>query len=381
VALVLLPGERTVKVVDLGPALPIEELVSEWRRETTNDPRLSPGGGSVAVRRYREIGDALRAALWDPVDERLGDRERVLVVPDGVLHLVNLSALPTDDGRYLIESAPPLHYLSTERDILLALGGPDFDVAVIAPPTDRTADPAQDIVYRSSLRGCENIHALRPLPGAEKEIRTLERLWNKHRKAGDRSLGKARALTGARATEAAFKRLSPGYRVTHLATHGFLLSGSCQSAGTSPVENDPLLLSGLALAGANNASDTHDTDREDGMLTAEEIASLDLAGVEWVVLSGCETGLGELHSSEGILGLRRSFEIAGVGSLISSLWAVDDDATRLWMEHLYRARHSGLSTAESVRRASLAMLNDARARGKSTHPFTWGAFLGVGDWR
>ena len=399
-ALVLPPGTRFVRVLDLGAARAVDPLVAKWRRSIEDDPRRSPEGSESAEQDYRAVADPLRRALWDPVVEVFGDAEQVLIVPDGPIHLVNFAALPSSEDRYLIDSGPLLHYLSTERDVLeksrerraadglLALGGPDFDAASRRATRVRGAETTYDLVYRSSLRGCrhDGIEAFPRLPGAEKEVRTLEKLWNRQRAEGDGSAGDALALTGRGATEAAFKQLSPRYRVAHLATHGFLLARACDGARADeslavPVEDAPLLLSGLALAGANKTPDARTRDLEDGMLTAEEIASLDLTRVEWVVLSGCETGLGELRPGEGVLGLRRSFEIAGAGSLITSLWPVDDDAARLWMEKLYRARLDGRSTAESVREASLGMLREARAHHNSTHPFSWGAFVGVGDWR
>jgi CHAT domain-containing protein len=135
------------------------------------------------------------------------------------------------------------------------------------------------------------------------------------------------------------------------------------------------------LAGANRR-DSPNADGEDGVLTAEEIASLDLSGVEWAVLSGCETGAGDVLAGEGVLGLRRAFQVAGARTLVMSLWKVDDDATRAWMRELYRARlERRLSTSDAVREASLAVLRELRKNGESTHPFLWGAFVAAGDWR
>jgi CHAT domain-containing protein len=142
-----------------------------------------------------------------------------------------------------------------------------------------------------------------------------------------------------------------------------------------------MLLSGLALAGANRRS-AAGPDEDDGILTAEEVASLDLAGVEWAVLSACNTGLGAVAAGEGVLGLRRAFQVAGVRTVIMSLWSVEDRATREWMEALYRARFSQhFDTADSVREASLAFIRDRRARGQSAHPFYWAGFVAAGDWR
>jgi CHAT domain-containing protein len=121
---------------------------------------------------------------------------------------------------------------------------------------------------------------------------------------------------------------------------------------------------------------------EDGILTAEEIATLELRGLEWAVLSACDTGLGTIQTGEGILGLRRAFQIAGARTLIMSLWSVDDEAARVWMRSLYQGRFGeGLDTAEAVHRATLASLMARRGRGASTHPFFWAGFVASGDWR
>ncbi len=120
----------------------------------------------------------------------------------------------------------------------------------------------------------------------------------------------------------------------------------------------------------------------DGILTAEEVVGLNLQGTEWAVLSACDTGLGEIRAGEGVFGLRRAFQIAGVRTVIMSLWSVDDQATRQWMHALYKGRlEDKRSTADAIRNASLTVLRDRRARGLSTHPFYWGAFVAAGDWR
>jgi CHAT domain-containing protein len=134
------------------------------------------------------------------------------------------------------------------------------------------------------------------------------------------------------------------------------------------------------LAGANQRAHAG-PDEEDGVLTAEEIATLDLSGVEWAVLSACDTGVGEVRAGEGVLGLRRAFQLAGARTLIMSLWSVEDESAREWMRALYEGRLTdGLSTADAVRHASLAVLNARRQRGETTHPFYWAAFVAAGDW-
>ena len=184
----------------------------------------------------------------------------------------------------------------------------------------------------------------------------------------------------------------------HLATHGFFLGSTCRPAiggtravgGLAPrlpsqtnagLADNPLLLSGLALAGANRRAAAAPGD-DDGILTGEEVAALNLGGVEWAVLSACDTGLGEVKAGEGVFGLRRAFQIAGARTVIMSLWSVDDDATRVWMRALYEGRlQKHLNTADAMQQASLSVLRARRARGESTHPFYWAGFVAAGDWR
>jgi CHAT domain-containing protein len=141
------------------------------------------------------------------------------------------------------------------------------------------------------------------------------------------------------------------------------------------------LLSGLVLAGANHR-EAAGSEEDDGILTAEEIATLDLSGVDLVALSACGTGAGVVMSGEGVFGLRRAFRLAGAKKLITSLWAVEDEATRKWMKAFYEALfRKGLQTAASVREASLEILHELRKKRKSTHPFYWAGFVASGDWR
>jgi CHAT domain-containing protein len=211
-------------------------------------------------------------------------------------------------------------------------------------------------------------------------------------------------LSGAEASEERFLALAPGRAALHLATHGFFLSGDCPPQdGASPAgrtrgigiapereggEEDgaaaenPLLRSGLALAGANARARAAGGSRDDGILTAEEIGALGLERTDWAVLSACDTGSGRIQSGEGVLGLRRAFQAAGVKTLILSLWPVDDEATRSWMAALYEACFGdGATAADAHRRACVQAIESCRARGLSTHPYFWAAFIAAGDWR
>jgi CHAT domain-containing protein/tetratricopeptide (TPR) repeat protein len=387
-------------VVDLGPADALEARAARWLALVARRP--APASAPRREHQGRLVGDSLRATLWDPVAARLGGVARVLVVPDGAVHQIPLGALPTSPGRYLIEDRPTLHLLSTERDVvtlaaprplgtgLLAFGAPDFErsapaaTAPVGPSGVRPDTLVPDRERRGGVSGCADFASLRfaPLPGTADEVTDAQACW-RHSAGFDTAV----VRTGAAATEGAFKQLARGRRVLHLATHGFFLSTDCGGGERRPggaemaaeARENPLLRSGVALAGANRRASRPGAD--DGIVTAEEIAALDLRGVEWAVLSACQTGAGEFRAGEGLLGLRRAFQIAGVRTVVMSLWSVDDESTRGWMAALCRARAGGAETLDAVTAASVERLRERRARGRGTLPYYWAPFVASGDWR
>lgn len=402
----VLRADRPAAVVPVGSARVIDALVSQWRADIAVEVATTTTPGTTAAS-SRQSGAALRRRVWDGLAPHLVGASKVFVVPDGALGVVPFAALPVGQRSYLIDAGPVIHYLSTERDLvpapaalspsrgLLAVGGPSFDDRSVFARTTRSAaaEPRRlPAARRGSGPTCAGLQAVtfQPLGGTLREVRDVSGVWNANTGSAAES---ATVVVGRDASEAGFKRDAPGHRVLHIATHGFFLNGACApapgtrgvgglstSAGPSPVEN-PLLLSGLALAGANRRASAGPND-DDGILTAEEVASLNLDGVEWAVLSACDTGVGEIKAGEGVFGLRRAFQVAGARTVVMSLWSVDDQATRAWMRALYEGRFQRkLSTADAVHAASLSLLRDRRAKGQSTHPFYWAAFVAAGDWR
>jgi CHAT domain-containing protein len=200
-----------------------------------------------------------------------------------------------------------------------------------------------------------------PIPGATDEVRAIRSL-----------MPEATMLIGAQATESAVRRLS-GPRILHVATHGFFFDGSNEPRFGSPAGwANPLVRSGLALAGANQGR----RDADDGVLTALEVAGLDLWGTKLVVLSACDTARGVITHGEGVYGLRRALILAGSESQLMSLWAVSDRSTRDLMIGYYTRLTKGEGRSEALRQTQLAVIRD----GRHQHPYYWASFIVSGQW-
>ncbi|MFM9886692.1 MAG: CHAT domain-containing tetratricopeptide repeat protein [Burkholderiales bacterium] len=357
VAYVLLPNGNPT-AVDLGEAAAIDRLVATMRRAM-----MQPTGTGAATfaRRLDQI-------LMRPIRPLLGAATHLFISPEATLHTVPFGALRDETDRYLIQRYT-LTYLTSGRD-LLRPGKPipaRSDALIIADPafgaptaTVATASPTAPGQRSVDLSNAE----WESLPGTATEARAIHALWPS-----------ARLLTGRDATETALKQVR-GPRILHVASHGFFLpdqrDSNSDAKGPRAREN-PLLRSGLVLAGANGLAASGD----DGILTALEAASLDLSGTGLVVLSACETGLGEIQNGEGVYGLRRALSIAGAQSQVISLWKVADDATSDLMVELYRRLQAGTGRSAALREAQLKLLADRN----TSHPFFWAGFIASGEWR
>lgn len=428
-ALVMAPGGE-ITIRGLGPADDVELRVARWRDEAGVGATVPGRSAGEAVRLYREAGRRLREAAWDPIASIVAGASHVFIIPDGDLFLVDFATLPLGEDRFLADEAFDLHTATAERDLLagpaaavpglglLAIGAPDFDrrsvAASVAVSAGRTGSSRAAGTRRGLLPSRDDSAQARfaPLPGAAREIDEVIGVWNASAGTAEPESGTESAgprservpgasslrLVGAEATEEAFKRYAPGRRVLHLASHGFFLGTEPRPTraeargvgGVMPtiadgssalVSENPLLLSGIVLAGANERGQAV-AEGEDGVLTAAEISALDLTGTEWAVLSACASGLGETRAGEGVLGLRRAFQISGASTVIMSLWSVDDEIVRAWMAELYRARWlEHRSTPAAVHEASFRLLQGRRAAAASVHPYYWSGFIASGGWR
>ncbi len=368
-----------LRAFDLGPVKEVDDLI-ESRRAAAEQFAHDPSRGvNRALASDRDLGERIRRLVFDPLREAIGETRRVVVVPDGPLALMNFASLPDGGSRYLVDRFV-FHTVSSERDLLvrgtrrgsglLAVGDPSFDHRA------RTSSPASPTrTQRGPVPVCgpSSVVTFARLPSTRNETARVSRIFRAD------SNEPVSSLQGDLANEASVKRLAIGRRVLHFATHGF--SPSCAEGSNQSVEGPAShRLAGLALAGANNRTSPQGDD--DGILTSEEVGGEDLTGVEWAVLSACGTGLGETRSGEGILGLRRAFQVAGARTLITSLGPVEDQTTERWMGELYRQRFAlKAATMDAVHAATTRALSERRKKGLAPHPFFWASFVASGDWR
>ena len=388
-------------ITDLGEASEIDPLVDRYRKHMSAASRAGRMPTVVDQHNYKEIIEEFYIRVWQPIEKFVADKELVLIAPGGGLNMVSFAGLMDGDGRYLIEKHA-VHHMSAGRDVirfkqeaepgsgLFALGDPDYDATALArlsipegTPSDSLPEPDLYAV-RNTRSGCGKLKdiTVNPLPFTRSEVESVAESWAA---SSDEPVA---VYFGSNASEEKFKVEASGKRVIHLATHGYFLEGACQpdlpkrgiDADVGFVGENPLLLSGLFFAGANLHGEGADSvGAEDGILTAYEVSAMDLEGTELAVLSACETGLGEVKEGEGVYGLRRAFQMAGARTVISALWPVSDRVTADMMSQLYNRQ--GESLPETLRRLQLESINKLRGKKKADHPFSWGAFIALGDWR
>lgn len=297
--------------------------------------------------------------------------------------------LPTDADHLLLDEYN-ISYLGTGRDVLrfgmktrgqssppIVIADPDFDLSIEETSLQTPPAMIQVADERTSRELNRDSLHFRHLPGTRTEGEKLAEQLKVQPWLTKAAL-KARLKTGR----------SP--RILHIATHGFFLPDQKQhfdddalpEASDNKLERllkqrleNPLLRSGLALAGVNTWSRGGflPAEAENGMLTAEDVTGLDLLDTELVVLSACETGLGEVRIGEGVFGLRRAFVVAGARRLVMSLWKVPDQETQELMVDFYRHILDGRPGPDALRLAQRAL------KDRNRHPYYWGAFIYQGD--
>ncbi len=392
--------------VDLGASDEIEKAVEQWRaalgqpirrsvesgdsQPVSGVPPPSPArsiGQTVQAGRAdeRAAGETLRARLLDPVLRAVGDVTTLHVCLDDLLHLVPLDALPLGEAfvgdryRVCLESSFA-RLLSPSRvptgsPLLVAIGAVDYGARGVAseslplgmaPPVPVRGGPPETLFS--------------PLPATGPEVAAIAALFEGEFRVP------AHTLTGAQATKAAFSEAVSRSRILHVATHGYFAGEDVVSSADLPPGQDsrslsfeeavvgfaPMTLCGFALAGANGGID--ESGRVPGIVTAEELAGLDLHQCDLAVLSACETHVGLHRAGQGIHSLQSALHAAGARSTVTSLWAVEDATCRELMAEFYRRL---IAEKRSRSQALWEAKNALRARGARTPD--WAGWILCGD--
>ena len=371
-----------IEAVDLGSAAKINEQSIAFRNVIE--------ARSVSV---KAIGQELYAQIIDPIQPHLEAQTHLLISPDSYLNTIPFEALVNASDQYLVETYQ-ISYLLSGKDIIKFSDDMDerrsrryrSPFTLIANPDYNLSAEGDYSAIATAATNRRSVDFGSPtftnLPGTAQEASSIES-----------ALPNVISLTQNEPTESIIKQIHSPV-ILHFATHGFFLSDGLAIAGGSEGRSasldvistgesglsdsdraeNPLLRAGLVLTGANNPGESG----EDGILTALEVSELNLQGTELVVLSACETGLGDVSSGEGVYGMRRAFAMAGATSQIMSLWQVDDAGTSELMSLFYQnLMQDDQGRSEALRNAQFSLLNT----GTYQHPYYWSSFILSGDWR
>ena len=368
-ALVLLPGDSIPKFIPLCE----EQQLLHFVKSSENAIYKKYSYNIVDKKQSKSVNNSLYSLIWKPLEPYLNDIHTIYYAPIGLLNRVAFAALPYDETHCLIDKYQLNQLLSTR-----SVAAPLQDIK----PTDlnvwgniqydypNNATKEDDLVAKRGTgtalsyfnpylaeRSGHIIKAWSELPGTREEVDSIGSLCRQAKL-------NITIVSDTAATEEVFKALdrrSP--QIIHMATHGFFLPAPEQAlvngsnTNAFAIQKDAMFRSGLVLAGGNRTwqGEAVVSGREDGILTAYEIARMDLSNTDLVVLSACETADGDINSSEGVIGLQRAFKLAGVKQIIMSLWDVPDKQTAELMTSFYRYWIAGYAIREAFRMAQLNM--------------------------
>lgn len=297
------------------------------------------------------------AQYWQPIEPLLSTKKTIYLSPDGVYNQININTIKKPEGEYLLNL---------------------YDVVVIGNSKDlialKTSKPAVANKNAFVLGFPDYGGNAAALPGTKVEIDGVFKILST-------SGFKVSKREQKEATEAALKNVkSPS--IMHIATHGYFLADTdlkgndAMGVDTDNAKNNPLLRSGLILSGVHApGQDKTSVDlqsNDNGVLTAYEAMNLSLEGTNLIVLSACETGLGDVRAGEGVYGLQRAFLVAGANALIMSLWKVDDAATQQLMTNFYTNWSKSGNKQKAFKQAQLQLMT------KYKEPYYWGGFVMMG---
>ena len=389
-AMIVQQGDSVPHFVPLFEEKQLQKLLEPLQNAASSDAidyftvleRMYPG-------QKKHQKDSLYQMVWQPLEKYLNGIHTIYYSPAGLLNRIAFQALSSDSVHLLIDKYRLIQVLNLrsikqESEFIPApqsvaiWGDINYNHANNTATTDRSA-VKKDVAFSSGtyqhMRRDPGDQQWNYLPFSKQETDSLQKLCRQ-----------ARLLThhfsGAKATEEAFKLQSgKNMDIIHLSTHGFSFPRPQQNTALGKTtgfpgnvfaaQPDPMLRSGLVFAGANNLWENREAPQhhDDGMLTAYEIAQLNLSNTRLVVLSACETALGDLQGFEEVVGLQRAFRLAGVKEMIVSLWRVSDKTSMELMTLFYRNMLSGRSTRDALHSAQMTM------KDKYKQPFFWAAFV------
>ena len=335
---------------------------------------------------YGFDNEMLYKLIFEPLEKYLHGCKTVYFSPVGDLHKINLQAIAVKGQRlmdkYVLEevsSTVKIIEYSNSKEInhdmeAFLIGGVDYNESSVQTNIGRSdslkLSYGHDIATKSGHRGAWDL-----IPSAFYEVQQIDSILKENNI-------KTVLLTGNRATEESFKDLDgKSSGIIHIATHGFFYKNPNQMAthyfdktNSYSVKNLPMKYSGLLLAGSNNTWVGNEIGNlEDGVLSAEEISQMDLSETKIVILSACETGLGEVDNVDGVYGLQRGFKMAGVETIVMSLWKVSDEATKILMVEFYRNWMAGKTKQQSLHEAQQYLRKVDN--GKYDDPKYWASFI------
>ena len=335
--------------------------------------------------RSKEISRSSLHFIWESLSPYLENVNKIYLSPSGLMNQVNFGALQLNEKsiiseKFEVKQYTSLRYMLAEYDInknnsILLIGGVEYDnkVPVQNQPFQDNNEQYFSSDYASllSTRSLVRDSSWNYLLGTLKEVNDLEKL-SKNEKYEVQKLT-AQEGSEENVKEILSKSISP--RIVHFATHGFFYPDIIKDEGDNSFKSsdNPMVRSGLILANANFAWKSGEPapgKEEDGILTALEIANLNLSNTELVVLSACDTGLGEIHGSEGVFGLQRAFKMAGARYLLMSIWEVPDAETAVFMSTFYKY---WLKKNKSIPEAYAA--TQKKMRKKYKDPSLWAGFI------
>jgi len=390
-------GEGNVTIIDLGEASIIDQAVADARKALVASGEMIKSEGEVAAEASLiESLAPLTSLIVKPWLEHAQQAERWIISPDAVLWVVPWSALPLAGKRYAIEKVQ-IDYVVSGRDLLAQKN----ERATLGAPIV-FADPDYDLSFKDLLVSIRPLFPPNQVPRPYNIVRPLVNLGSVPRlpataMEAQAILPKLQAYSGLapqnfmgeHAQETVLKAIQRPKALV-VSTHGFFLpdrdeadlnSSSDETASgvrTTKKRENPLLRCGLMMAGCNSRDLVTRIDTDDGVLTGQEILDADLRDTELVVLSACQTGLGEVRNGEGVAGLRQAFQLAGARTVMATLWEVPDVQTARLMIKFFGYLAEGKSKGAALRESQREAIQARRDRYGAAHPFFWAAFTLTG---